>query len=88
MKFLEIEKARGLKFNTPVFVRIDNDTTPAVGRMLEMKQTKDGLVRVFEIAGFAEDWSAKGRTIIQLDKEPQSVLVPFTTDKVTHVAMP
>jgi hypothetical protein len=88
MKFIEVDKARKLDFNTPVFVRIDNDPTPAVGRMLKVEHTAQGVVRTFEVAGFSEDWSAKGRTIIQLDKEPQSVLVPFTTDKVTHVCIP
>lgn len=72
MKFIPVDQARNLKFNTPVFVRIDNDTTPAVGRMLEMKQTKDGLVRVFEIAGFAEDIAT----------------APISSTKVTHVAIP
>lgn len=72
MKFVETSKARNLKFNEPVFVRIDNDTTPAVGRMLEMKQTKDGLVRVFEIAGFAEDIND----------------APLLSTKVTHVCIP
>lgn len=74
MKFIEVEKARSLKFNTPVFVRIDNDPTPAVGRMLEMKHTKDGVVRVFELTGFSEDFDG--------------VPVTLTTTKVTHVCIP
>lgn len=73
MKFVETEKARGLKFNTPVFVRIDNDPMPAVGRMLKVEHTAQGVVRTFEIAKFHEDIPKEGS---------------FISTKVTHVCIP
>lgn len=85
MKFIEVGKARSLKFNTPVFVRIDNDLAPAVGRMLKVEHTAQGVIRTFEVAGFSEDWNADGK----MSRTDDGILLePFTTTKVTHVCIP
>ena len=51
MKFIDIQKAKGLEINKPVFI-IDQDTY-GLGKLVKIEQTINGTVRTFEVAQFA-----------------------------------
>lgn len=50
MKWIELNKARKLQFNEPVFVKRPNEF--AHGKLIKKEQSKDGLKFTFQIAAF------------------------------------
>lgn len=76
MKWSEISKAKNIEFNKPLFLKDENPLTKKkdfyIGKLLEKKQTKEGLIHTFEVAMF--------------DGDPESPL--FLTTEITHFIVP
>lgn len=49
MRFISIDKARGLEIDKPVFT-IDAEGNPGFGMLVKEERTKAGVVRTFEMA--------------------------------------
>jgi hypothetical protein len=76
MKWIEINKARGLKFQQPVFVK-DNEDRTFQAKLVKKEDDGAGIVHSFEVATFAG-----GEYIKDGD------LVPTIVTNITHVAIP
>lgn len=56
MKWIEVNKARNLDFNTPVFIKVDGETPEyGQGRLVKKEVTKDGVINTFEMATFENE---------------------------------
>lgn len=53
MKFIPIDKARGLEIDVPVYI-LDDEGNYGYGRLIEEKKTSQGISREFEVLQFDE----------------------------------
>ena len=73
MKWIDINKVRGLEIDQIVFVK-DTDNDFSCARLIKIEQTKDGVVKTFDVAVFGQDYSGNGEPCLQTN--------------ITHVAIP
>jgi hypothetical protein len=75
MKFIPIEKARGLEIDQPVFT-IDANGNYGYGKLIKEEKTAKGIERTFEMSAFYPD--------------PNSTapLYPYRQTNITHVCIP
>lgn len=50
MKWLEVQKAKHIEFNKTLFLKDAKEFY--IGKLVEKKQTKEGLIHTFEVAVF------------------------------------
>lgn len=72
MKWIELNKARQLKFNEPVIVKDAEGVT--MGKLIEKKHTEKGIVHTFEVALFSDKFPVNGDPVYSMN--------------VTHIAIP